>query len=70
MGLIMCIRIKQVLVILQVFNSDSTRVLENCSGLFVEKIKDLVFTLFNITLYNIQYQRKCSQICVAQKSGP
>lgn len=53
MGLIFCLRIKQVLITLQGFNSDSTRVLENCSGLFVEKIKDLVLTLFIITLYNI-----------------
>lgn len=52
MGLIMCLRIKQVLVILQAFNSASTRVLENCSGLFAEKIKDLVLTLFIVTLYD------------------
>ena len=70
MGLIMCLRIIQVLVTLQVFNSDSTRVLENCSGLFVEKVKDLALTLFIITLYNILSQRKCSQICVGQKRGP
>lgn len=70
MGLIMCLGIKQVLVTLQVFNSDSTRVLEDCSGLFVEKIKDLALTFFIITLYNILQQRKCSQICVVQKRDP
>lgn len=69
MGLIMCLRIKQVLVILQAFNSDGTRVVENCSGLFAEKIKDLVLTLFIVTLYNFLQQRKRSQICLPRKGA-